>query len=302
MNTEGRRGTGYALAALAASLWGTLGILGTILGRYGLSPLQVATLRAGTAFVLLGLVLAAAGRRHLRVKLADLAFYALYGLVSVAAFYVVYMAAIMRTGVGTAAMLLYTAPAYVVVLAAFLWREPLTPIKWVSLALALVGCALVVGTPAPGRPAPLVFEPLGVLAGLASGLTYALFTVFGRFSLARHSAWTTLFYALGWGCLFLALFSLPAGPWPHLPLRAWAWVLALALGPTLLAYYLYLQALLHVEAGRASIVCTVEPLVAWLLAFLILGESMKPLQGVGALLLLSGVALIQRERTEAIAG
>ncbi|MBC7338647.1 MAG: hypothetical protein H5U04_02070, partial [Firmicutes bacterium] len=73
MNTEGRRGTGYALAALAASLWGTLGILGTILGRYGLSPVQVATLRAGTAFVLLGLVLAAAGRRHLRVKLADLA-------------------------------------------------------------------------------------------------------------------------------------------------------------------------------------------------------------------------------------
>ena len=290
------------MAALAASLWGTLGILGTVLGRYGLSPLQIATLRAATAFVLLGLLLAGAGRQHLRVKFADAAFYALYGLVSVAAFYAVYMVAVARTGVGTAAMLLYTAPAYVVVMAALLWGEPLTPTKWLSLALALVGCALVVASPAPGRPAPLVLEPLGVLAGLASGLTYALFTVFGRFSLARHSAWTTLFYALGWGSLFLATFSLSCSTYPALPLRAWAWVLAIAVGPTLLAYYLYLQALLRVEAGRASIVCTVEPLVACVLAYLILGETMTPLQAMGALLLLSGVALIQRERTEATPG
>lgn len=290
------------MAALAASLWGTLGILGTILGRYGLSPLQVATLRAATAFVLLGLVLAVAGRQHLRVKPTDAAFYALYGLVSVAAFYGVYMVAVVRTGVGMAAMLLYTAPAYVVVLAALLWGEPLSPTKWLSLALALVGCALVVATPAPGRPAPLVLEPVGVLAGLASGLTYALFTVFGRFSLARHSAWTTLFYALGWGSLFLTIFSLSSSTYPPLPLRAWAWVLALAVGPTLLAYYLYLQALLRVEAGRASIVCTVEPLVACVLAYLILGETMTPLQAAGALLLLTGVALIQRERTEATSG
>ncbi|MFZ5768898.1 MAG: DMT family transporter [Bacillota bacterium] len=304
MKKRSTRATGYTMAALAASLWGSLGILGTILGGYGLSPLQVATLRAGMAFLLLGLALALGGRQNFRVGAIDLAFYALYGLVSVAAFYVVYMMAIMRTGVGTAAMLLYTAPAYVVILAALLWGEPLTRTKWLSLVLAVAGCALVVGTPAPGREAPLTFEPVGVMAGLASGLTYALFTVFGHYSLARHSAWTTLFYALGWGSLFLALSCWYAAPYPRLPLRAWAWVLALAIGPTLLAYYLYLQALLRVEAGRASIVCTVEPLVACLLAFLILGETMTLLQGAGGLLLLTGVALIQRERTEdnALAG
>ncbi|MDI6894178.1 MAG: EamA family transporter [Bacillota bacterium] len=291
MGKKKSQSTGYAMAALAASLWGSLGILGTILGRYGLSPLQVATLRAGAAFVILGAVLVLAGRPLLRVTRGEMAFYAAYGLVSVAAFYVVYLVAIVRTGVGTAAMLLYTAPVYVVILAALLWGESLTRIKWTSLVLALAGCALVVGAPAPGRAAPLVLEPLGVLAGLAAGLTYALFTVFGRFSLARRSAWTTLFYALGWGSAFLLAACWHAGGLPPLPGRAWAWVLVLAAGPTLLAYFLYLQALLRVEASRASIICTVEPLVACLLALFILGETMGALQLTGGLLLLTGVTL-----------
>lgn len=301
-------GTGnYLLAAFAATLWGTTGYMGRILNTYGLSALQVATMRAGLAVVALGLLLSIVNRRALRVSARDLLFYALYGLVGVAIFYALYMVAVVRIGVAIATFLLYMAPVYVAIMSVPLFQETLTRDKIFSLGGALLGCAMILLHPESWGKITLATDLLGVGAGLGAGVAYALFTVLGRLALSYRSPWTTLLYSQAWGTLFLLLF-LARGAlgkswsnpgiafWPDLPLVAWGMGACLAVSGTVLANYLYLRALLKAETSRAAVVCSVEPVVATLLATLVLKEPLSWWQLCGGLGLIVAVTYCVAKR------
>jgi drug/metabolite transporter (DMT)-like permease len=215
--------------------------------------------------------------------------FAAYGAVSVAGFMTVYFAAIAFTTVATAAVLLYTAPAWVVLLARLFFGEPVTKMKGAAVALVFTGCALVAGT---GGSRTVGLSPAGLLTGLGAGLTYALYSIFGKAALRRYSALTTVVYALGFGALFLLVASRGLAPVPPVGARALAYVIAI---PTAGAYLLYVAGLQRVEAGRASVVATVEPVVAALSGALILHEPFGLMQWMGAALVLGGVILVQGE-------
>ncbi len=285
---------GPALVASAAVLWGSLGIAGRVAFQAGVQPLEAAFYRAAIAFVvLLGLT----ARTHpggLRVRAGDLPLFAAYGLVSFAAFFFVYLYAIRETSVATAAILLYTAPAFVVLLSAALFHERLTGRTLAAVALAFAGCVLVVG----GRDLTALRVPLpGALAGLAAGLTYALYSIFGKIALSRYPPAPTLTYALGFGTLALGTAALATGQvgLGHPP-RAWAALAYLAVGATAAPQLLYLAGLRSLHAGRASLIATVEPVVAAALGLLILKEPLQPSQVAGGLLVLSAVWLSRPRR------
>lgn len=191
----------------------------------------------------------------------------------------------------TAVVLLYTAPIFVVILARVLYGERLTIRKIISLILAITGCILVVGLYQPGN---LLVNGLGILFGLGAGFTYALYNIMGKQVATNYSPLTIVVYLMGLGALFLfplrplSLLSVASSP----P-RAWLLLLVLALFPALIPYTLYPAGLRFVEVGRASLVATVEPVVATLLAFLVLGEGMQPLQILGAALVISAALLVQ---------
>jgi DME family drug/metabolite transporter len=127
---------------------------------------------------------------------------------------------------------------------------------------------------------------------LGAGLTYALYSIFGKTALRRLSPFTTVVYTLGFGALFLAIISrgLPALP------RAGALPMAYTIVfPTALAYLAYIGGLRWVEAGRASVVATLEPVVAALGGALVLREPFGVVQWIGAALVLTGVVLVQAE-------
>jgi len=117
------------------------------------------------------------------------------------------------------------------------------------------------------NPRQLVTNPMGVAAGLIAAITYGSYTILSKRSLARHSASTTVMYALVFRSIFLTLISMPRlnQLW-GLPGSAWGLILALALGPTLGAYALYVKELSHIEASHASIVCMAEPAATAVLA------------------------------------
>ncbi len=284
-----RRGTAYVLAA--ATVWGSLGVVGRIAFRTGVTPLEAAFFRAAISFiVLLGWMLAT-NRSALRIRPRDLGLFALFGLISIAAFFFVYLFAISQTSVAIAAILLYTAPAFVVVLSAVLFHEPVTRVKAGAVLLALVGSVLVVrGYRFESRH----FTLPGVLAGLGAGVTYGLYSIFGKSALRRYGAMTILTYALGFGTLFLgiAVTLTRAVVWSH-PTLGWGAILYLALVTTLLAQGLYLFGLRDLEAGRASLVATLEPVVAVGLAYVLLGEGVDVCQLVGGALILSAVVAVQ---------
>ncbi|MDQ7844141.1 MAG: DMT family transporter, partial [Armatimonadota bacterium] len=107
---------GYLRIVAAAVLWGSLGVAGRVAFRNGVLPLEAAFLRAGIAFVAILAAVLATDPGLLRVRRQDLPLFGAFGLVSIAAFFFVYLYAISRTTVATAAILLYTAPAFVILL------------------------------------------------------------------------------------------------------------------------------------------------------------------------------------------
>lgn len=287
---EARAVRGYLQVAAAAVLWGTLGLAARGLFAAGLSPLQAAAWRAAGACAVLVLYGAVADRRALRVALRDLPLLALYGAVSVAGFMTIYFAAIRLTTLAAAAVLLYTAPAWVVLLARALFGEPITPTKAGAVGLAFAGCVLVGGGVGPGA---VRLSAAGLAAGLGAGLTYALYSVFGKAALRRLPPLTTVVYTLGAGATILLAVLLTAGVPPlPVPRGALAPLLYVIVFPTALAYLLYLGGLRRVEAGRASIVATLEPVVAAVAGALVLRETLGPVQWLGAALVIAGVALV----------
>jgi DME family drug/metabolite transporter len=287
---------GYPLVVGAALLWGTLGLFFKhIIGTYGLSPLTLAFFRAALAFLGLLVGLGLLDRSLLRLDRQDIPFFACFGLVSVAIFYAVYIAAVDLTTVATGAVLLYTAPAWVTLLAWRLYGEPLTGRKLIALGLAFVGCGLVARAYDPGQ---LRLNGPGVACGLAAGLTYALYTIFGKHALERYAPWTVVTYAMGFGAAFLLLAQSPASLWPVLtPSPLWGWLTALALGPTVGAFGLYTLGLRRVPASVASIVATLEPVTAAALSFVLLGERFAPPQALGGGMIIAGVVLLSSERS-----
>lgn len=281
------------MVLLAAVLWGTLGPTFKGLNAVGAEPAHIGFWRALLACGLLGGWLALRRPALLRLERRDLPLFVAYGLISVAIFFVIYPAAVQRSTVAVAAVLLYTAPAWVALLAALLFGEALTWRKAGAIALAFVGTALVAGAT---DPAAMRANGWGVAAGLASGLTYAGFSLFGKAALRRYHPATTMFYAL----LFGALFLLPVvlRDWPPLvaPLQSSTGILLLlyiGLVPTTGSLMLYTTGLHRLnDAGRASILATVEPLVAALLGFLLLGETLEPTQWLGGALILAGIAIL----------
>jgi DME family drug/metabolite transporter len=135
--------------------------------------------------------------------------------------------------------------------------------------------------------------PVGLLAGLGAGLTYACYSIFGKTALRRYSPFTTVVYALGVGAVFLIAI---ARGLPAVPRAGVVPLLYLIVGPTTAAYLLFITGLQWVEAGRASIIATLEPLVAGLGGALILHEPFGVSQWLGGALIIAGVILVGGER------
>lgn len=282
---------GYAQVTFAAFLWGTIGLAARSIFASGLTPLGAATWRATGAFVLLLVYSLTTNRRVLTITLRDLPLFAAFGAVSVAGFMTVYFTAIASTSVAAAAVLLYTAPAWVIMLARIFFGESVTPMKAAAVALSFAGCVLVVGAATPGA-AVHVSAP-GLLAGLGAGFTYAMYSIFGKTALRRHAPLTTVLYTLGFGAVFLLIFS---GGLPHVPMAGWSALVYVIVGPTATAYVVYIAGLRWVEAGRASVVATLEPVVAAVGGAFLLREPFGPAQWIGAALVIGGVVLVQGER------
>jgi drug/metabolite transporter, DME family len=284
---------GYLFILMAAVLWGNIGPISRLAFREGVAPLEVAFWRAALTWGFFAVH--AALTRRVRMAPRDLPAAALFGVAGVACFYGSYQIAVREGGAALAAVLLYTAPAWVAVMARIFFREPMTRSKLTALALTLAGVAgISVGGDAGASAAA---GPLAVGAGLAAGFCYALYYILGKHFSGRYTSPNLFLYLLPIGALGLL-------PWvefsPKTP-TAWLALFLIALLCTYGAYYCYYIGILHLEATRAAVVATLEPVVAAVVAFFWWGEFFTPTGYVGAGMILGGVLLMVRDgmRTEA---
>lgn len=275
---------GYLYLLLAASLWGLLGPVSRLAFQEGLTPLQVAFFRAGIAWTFFALH--ALALRQVRVAPRDLPVLLLFGLVGVSLFYGTYQLAVGFGGAALASVLLYTAPAWVALLSHLVLREPLDALGLFSVALTLLGVALMgLGG---GSEVKALWPAL--FFGLLSGFTYALYYIFGKLYLPRYATPTLFLYALPVGALGL----LPLVDLAPLSPKALYALLFLGAFSTYGAYLAYYAGLRRLPATRASVLATLEPVVANLFAFLFFREVLSPLGYLGAGLVLLAVLLSVR--------
>ena len=275
---------------LSAALWGIIGLWNRRLMAGGFSPTDIVVVRNFGGMVLLAGIFAVKDRSVFRVKREHLKYFFGTGIVSVLLFTVCYFNCQKLCSLAVASILLYTAPSFVVVLSALLWKEPVTKKKLLALLLTLVGCALVCGLFSGGLTVTLT----GVLLGLGAGFFYALYSIFGRYALAHYSSmtvtvWTFIF--AGPASLVMlrpaemrAVFTAPS---------AWLLAAGLVVFSTVAPYILYTRGLARVESGKASIMASLEPVVAALAGVLIFGEPMGLLTLLGILCVLAGVYILR---------
>ncbi|MFW5975691.1 MAG: DMT family transporter [Alkalispirochaetaceae bacterium] len=289
---QAARVQGVALIILAAALWGALGVVARVAFAEGLEPLEVAVWRASIGWVFFAVH--AAVRREPRIARRDIPQLFVFAIVSVSGFFGSYQLAIRFGGAARAAVLLYTAPAWVAILAAVFLKERVVLRTVFSIAISITGVAMISlsggGSSAHGT-AGLVSSPgsegLGILFGLVAGLTYALYYILGRKLLERYRGTTLFAWVLPLGALGLLPFVSMSVP----TLRAAAALLFIGFASTYCAYAVYSVGLLRLPSSQAAVIATIEPVVAAALAYLFWEEYLGLLGYLGALLVVGGVLL-----------
>ncbi len=275
---------GHLFILIAASLWGVIGPISRLAFREGLAPLEVAFWRATLTWGFFAVH--AMLTRRVRMARRDLPMAALFGLTGVTCFYGSYQLAVQGGGAALAAVLLYTAPAWVAVMSRLIFKERMTPVKLAALALTLLGVA---GVSAGGDAgAAVATDPAAIGAGLAAGFCYALYYIFGKHFSGRYTSSNLFLHILPIGALGL----LPWVEFSHKTPTAWLALLLLALFSTYGAYYCYYLGILHLEATRAAVTATLEPVVAAVVAFFWWGEFFAPMGYLGGGLILFSVLLM----------
>lgn len=282
------RGAAVSILA-AAALWGIIGIWNRRLMAGGLSPYSIVVVRNCGGMVLLLAVMALRDRSVFHVERRHLKCFFGTGVVSVVLFTVCYFSCQEICSLAVASILLYTAPAIVVVLSALLWREPVTKKKLLALGLTLVGCALVCGV----FSGALTVTGGGIALGLGAGFFYALYSIFGRYALAHYgpmtvTVWTFVFAGVA-SLVLVRPAELAALAQPSMALTA----VGLVVCSTVLPYILYTRGLARVEAGKASILASLEPVVASVAGVVLFGEPMSPLTAAGIVCVLAGVYILR---------
>lgn len=276
---------------MAAVAWGTTGSVTTVLvARAGAEPLLIGAVRMAVAAILL-LTGALLVTNQVTIARADLGRCLAMG-VCMTVFQAAYFTAVTMTGIAVTALIaICSAPLMIAALAAGLLGERLTARVLGALALGVSGTALLVAGPAASPAASDGFL-IGALLALAAGLAYALYVIIAKSALARNSPLplTALTFTVA------AILSLPALAWSRAPVdqiaRGWPWLLYIGAVATAAAYALYTTGLRRVPASVAGIVSLLEPLTATLLGVLVFGERLGAAGAVGAVLLLSAVALL----------
>ena len=285
---------GPILIIIAACFWGSMGIFVRHLEDYGFTAIQIVSIRLTLAAVIFSILQIFIDRAGFKIALRDIPLFLGLGLGSILFFTICYFSAITIMPLSTAAILLYTSPIWIMLMASLFFHEKLNAKKLMALALAFAGCVLVSGISGDG------ITVVGLLLGLGSGLGYGLYSILGTVALRRYSpytvtTWTFIFAACGSWCVCRpADMILKFAGAEKLPLLLGFCVLT-ALVTAVIPFLTYTLGLRTVEASKAGIIATLEPVVATIIGIVCFGEGLTILSALGILLVLASVVVLNMD-------
>ena len=292
--------TGMAMVLLAAMLWGTTGTAQT-LAPAGLPAHWVGALRLlfSAAFFLVFAVLAGRGAAF-RPQFAEVPWrwVGVAGL-TMAAYNLSFFAGVKASSVAVGtAIALGSGPIWAGLLQMAVYRRTPPAVWWAGTLLAVAGGSWMV----LGSAQQLQISVEGVGLCLVAGLSYAAYTLISQRMVSRTPAPIVTL------CIFscAALIALPlarsASAWPATSWQGWGLMVYLGVVATGVAYLLFTQALRRVSGTTAVAMCLAEPLTAFALAVLVIGERPPWAAYAGLLLVLAGLAIVVRAELRSVPG
>lgn len=282
---------GSLCAMIAGIVWGTMSIFVENLKDIGISTMAIVFLRTSITAIFLGLSLLLFKRELFKIHLKDIWIFLSNGILSLVAFTFCYFNSIVKSSAAIAAVLLYTAPVFVMILSLVIFKESLTKTKILACAIAILGCVLTSGL----LDSKTNISIEGILFGLGSGFCYALYSIFTLFAIKRgYNALTIILYSF----LFAALSSMPFADLTNtLPIvfsstTPLLYTVGMGIVTAVIPYFLYTTALDNIEAGKASIIASIELVVASLIGFFIFKQDLSLLAILGIILVLSSIVIL----------
>ncbi len=282
------------LILLAGVLWGSMGIFVRTLTDHHMATTEIVFLRAIVTSAALFIFLLIYNPKLFCIRIKDIWCFIGTGICSIAFFNFCYFKAITLTSMSVAAILLYTAPIIVMVLSFFLFKEAFTRQKLLAVILTFVGCVCVTG----------VFEQQttvnvgGLFAGLGAGLGYALYSIFSRYAIKRrYHSLTITFYTFLMATAATVFFADVPMVGRVVTRSVPLFFLAIALGVlcTVVPYLCYTIGLKYVENGKASILASVEPVMATVFGAVIFREGLSFTGIIGIIFVLAALAICQKK-------
>lgn len=280
---------GEICVLLAGILWGCISLTVRPLQSFGFSSIQITVVRSIFTVLMLAIYIAIKDVKLFKIKLKDFPIFIGSGLLSFLFFNFCYMSSMRENSVSVACMLMYTSPIWVTIFSRIFFKEKVNPIKIITLFGALGGCVLVAFS------SSIKITLIGLLFGLGSGLGYGLYSIFGKVASRKYKPETTTFYTF----VVASVCGIPLCNVWELPTLisqnylSIAYFCAIALFCTVLTYVFYNIGLTKIEAGIASIIAIIEPVVASIVGFIVYKETLTVWGIFGIVLVVVSLVLLE---------
>lgn len=291
-----RLALGYALAFTAASCFGVGGIIAKAAFNAGVPPSLLAEWRILFGLLVYAAIFAVIRPSTFRVRSADLPVFALFGVVGLAGVQWSYYESIQRLPVGVTVVIQYTAPVLLLIWARLRGHRVGSRL-WLAAGLALVGCFFAAGA---YDAALFQLNTTGVALSVLSAFIFALYFSLAERILKRYETPTLLVYGFGFALVAWAIYRpLWTLPWTTTPPEIYALLIGVIVVATVIPFGLTLAAVKLIPAARVGLTATIEPVVAAIVAFLVLGEQIAVPQIAGGAVVIAAILIAQSLRPTA---
>ncbi len=297
---------GYLLYLSAAALWGINGTVSKVILLNVGDAVRVSQIRTTFAFVILFTFVALTNRKAFKLEKAEIPVLIIYSLFGITLTQWAYFVAISRMPVGITLLIEFTAPIFVVLWIRFGRKQDVRSSVWLGLGLAVGGLALVAQV-----WAGFTLDTVGMGAALLATTSLVFYFLLGEKAAKRRDPVSLIMWGFGFATVFWAVIA----PWSSFPWHAlhgtvapfesstmqvpmWIMITYMVIGGTVVPFVLVVMAIRHLGAAGASLIGMFEPLVAFVVAWIVLGESLNPVQILGGFVMLVGVYVAEKARPE----
>ena len=281
------------------------GVAAKVLREANLDAFRLTQIRITSAALILLIIALIKGKKQLAVKRSEIKDLVLFGVIGIAVVNSFYYFALKYLYVSVALIIEFTAPIWIALYLRFVKKKNISRTAWIGIICAFLGLVLI-SQIWSGKS----LHPLGVIVAILDALALAYyFLTADRLGQNRSSLSLTT-----WGMGIAAIFWAIALPWWNFPFEfltqtfslsgelsrfsapGWALILWIVVTATVIPYLLTVAAIKELSASTSSVIAMLEPIIAGVIAWILLNEAFTNIQLFGCAVVLFGIYLADKAR------